>query len=74
MDEVIGAKGGTNDRRRTIKISLRQKIKLQKVREEKETKKLAEEVKKKQVFVLIRTIPIVLSGRMIQVLNPMKPT
>ena len=69
MDEVIGAKGGTNDRRRTIKISLRQKIKLQKVREEKETKKLAEEVKKKQVFVLIRTIPIVLSGRMIQVLK-----
>ena len=66
MNETIGVRGGANDRRRTIKISRKQKLKLQKIHEENETKKLEKEVKKKQVFVLIRTIPIALTGGAIQ--------
>ena len=47
MNETIGVRGGANDRRRTIKISRKQKLKLQKIHEENETKKLEKELKKK---------------------------
>lgn len=62
MDETIGSKGGKNDRRRSFFIRLRK----QKKEDESSFKELEKKVKKKQVYTLIKTLPIVLTGGMIQ--------
>ena len=61
MDETIGVKGGKNDYKRTLRITQKQKKKLKKYQEEKEIKELEKEVKKKQKYLLIKTIPIAIS-------------
>ncbi|MBR5370281.1 MAG: hypothetical protein IK137_03140 [Bacilli bacterium] len=66
MDETIGVKGGHNDRRRTLIISKKQKEKLKKYQEEKELKELEKEVKRKQKYTLIKTLPIVIVGQTIK--------
>ncbi len=67
MDETIGAKGGKNDRKRSLMISKRIKKKLQE-QEEKEISELEQKVKKQQKYTLIRTIPIILFGGTVQTL------
>jgi hypothetical protein len=62
MDETIGVKGGRNDRKRALIITKKQKEKLKKDKEEKEIKELEKEVKRKQKYTLIKTIPTVLVG------------
>ena len=62
MDETIGVKGGHNDYKRMFTITKKQKEKLRKYQEEKELKKLKEEVKRKQIYTLIKTLPIVITG------------
>ena len=59
MDETIGSKGGHNDRIRTLKITQAKKKKLQEYEEEQELKELEKDVRKKQIYTLIKTIPIV---------------
>ena len=61
MDETIGVKGGKNDRRRFLFITKKKQEKLAKDKE-KEEKELEKKVKKNQIFILIKTIPIVLVG------------
>ena len=68
MDETIGAKGGYNDRRRTLKISLEQKKKLIERQQEKELKELEERVKRKQFYTLIKTLPIAIGGGTFKIL------
>ena len=63
MNETIGSKGGHNDYRRVMTITRRQKEKLQKYQEEQELKELEKEVKKKQRYTLIKTMPIVILGQ-----------
>ena len=72
MDETIGVKGGHNDRRRTLIISKKQKEKLKKYQEEKELKELEKEVKRKQKYTLIKTLPIVIVGQTIKELTKPK--
>ena len=61
MDETIGVKGGHNDYKRRMLITLKQKKKLQKIQEEEEIKKLEKEVKRKTRYSLIKTLPFVVS-------------
>ena len=63
MNETIGVKGGHNDYRRVMVITKKQKEKLKKYQEEKELKELEKEVKKKQVYTLLKTIPLVITGQ-----------
>ena len=63
MNETIGSKGGHNDYRRVMAITRRQKEKLQKYQEEQELKELEKEVKRKQRYTLIKTMPIVILGQ-----------
>ena len=65
MDETIGARGGHNDRLRSLKISKAKKKKLQDYEEE-YIKQLEKKVKKQQRYTLIKTIPIVVTGTFIQ--------
>ncbi|MBQ6323483.1 MAG: hypothetical protein IJI22_01485 [Bacilli bacterium] len=62
MNETIGARGGKNDRRRVLRIKKKQQKKLQEIAHEEEIKQLEKEVKKKQVYTLIKTLPIVILG------------
>lgn len=62
MDETIGVKGGHNDYKRMFTITKKQKEKLKKYQEEKELKELEKEVKRKQIYTLIKTLPIVITG------------
>lgn len=62
MNETIGVKGGKNDRRRTIKIKEAQKKKLNEYVEEQKIKELEKEVRKQQVFTLLKTLPIAIAG------------
>ena len=55
MDETIGAKGGKNDRRRTLIISEKKKKKLKELEESKEIEYLEQKVKRNQRFVLIKS-------------------
>ena len=63
MNETIGVKGGHNDYKRVMAITKKQKEKLKKYQEEQELKELKKAVQKKQVYTLIRTLPIVLVGQ-----------
>ena len=66
MDETIGAKGGKNDRRRTLIISEKKKKKLKELEESKEIEYLEQKVKRNQRFVLIKSLPIALGGGFIK--------
>ena len=68
MDETIGVKGGYQDRIRSFKIKKEQQKKLQELQEEKEIQELEKEVQKKQRFVLVRALPIVIAGEVFQIL------
>ena len=68
MDETIGVKGGTSDRKRMLVISQNQKKKLEEAEEEREIAELEKKVKKKQFYTLIKTLPIVIGGGTIQTL------
>ena len=68
MNETIGAKGGYNDKRRTLIITKQQKEKLIKKQRERDLKKLEEKVKKKQIYTLIKTLPISIGGTALKVL------
>lgn len=59
MNETIGSKGGHNDRIRTLKITQKNKEKLKQYEEERELKELEKDVRKKQLYTLIKTIPII---------------
>ena len=68
MDETIGVKGGRNDKRRSLIISKKKKEKLKKYDEEKELKELEKEVKKKQIYTLIKALPIAIGGGSFKIL------
>ena len=69
MDETIGVKGGANDRRRSMRITMAQKKKLEEYEEEREIAELEKKVKRKQFYTLIKTLPIVIGGGTIQMLH-----
>ena len=58
MNETIGAKGGHNDRKRVLRIKAAAVKQLQKQQEEAEIRRLEEDVKRKQRYVLIRSLPL----------------
>lgn len=60
MNENIGAKGGTNDRRKTLIIESNKK--------QKELKKLEKKVEKKQLVTLFTAVPLVISGVVLKTL------
>ena len=64
MDETIGVKGGHNDRLRSLRISQALKEKLQE-HESDYIKELEKKVKRQQKYTLIKTIPIVVTGTII---------
>ena len=66
MNETIGVKGGHNDYKRVMAITMKQKEKLKKYQEEKELKELEKEVKRKQKYNLIKTLPLVIAGQTIK--------
>ncbi len=66
MNETIGARGGHNDRKRSLIIRKQQKLRLIAEREEKEIKELESRVKKQQKFTLIKTLPIVIAHETIK--------
>ena len=68
MNETIGAKGGVNDRRRQMRISREQKKKLEDFEEQREIAELEQKVRKKQFYTLIKTLPIVVGGGLVQTL------
>ncbi|MBR3211190.1 MAG: hypothetical protein IKF71_04565 [Bacilli bacterium] len=68
MNETVGAKGGANDRRRVMTINQNQKKKLKDYEEERELAELEKRVKRKQIYTLIKTLPIAIGGGTIQVL------
>ena len=68
MDETIGAKGGYNDRRRTLIITNKQKEKLKEKQQEKKLKELEEKVKKQQIYTLIKSLPIAIGGGTFKIL------
>ena len=72
MNETIGVKGGHNDYRRTLTITKKQKDKLKKYQEEKELKELEKEVKKKQVYTVIKTLPLIITGATLNELTKRK--
>ena len=74
MDETIGVKGGHNDYKRMFTITKKQKEKLKKYQEEKELKELEKEVKRKQIYTLIKTLPIVITGATFKELTTKKET
>jgi len=62
VNETIGSKGGHNDNRRTLKIK-KEKLKRQEQKQEEEDlKELEKRVKKQQLLVLIKTIPLIIAG------------
>ena len=68
MDETIGSKGGYNDRRRSLVISSNQKKKLRAIQKEKELKELEADVKKKQIYTMIKSLPIAVAGGTFKIL------
>ncbi|MBQ9019190.1 MAG: hypothetical protein IJ097_02625 [Bacilli bacterium] len=57
MDQTIGEKGGYNDRKRQLNIQKKKKKK-----QEKELEELEKQVKIKQRYTIIKTIPIIITG------------
>lgn len=60
MKETIGAKGGTNDRRRYLKITTKQKKKLQDYKKTQKLKVLEKEVKKEQLITFLAASPLII--------------
>jgi len=67
MNETIGAKGGHNDRRRSLKIKNMQKSKILEEEEKLRLKELEQRVKKQQRYTLIKTLPIVIAGEVAKI-------
>ena len=67
MDETIGVKGGYQDRRRTMRLQQLEKERLEELEEE-SIEELEKEVKKKERYALIKTIPLILAGTIFQAL------
>ena len=65
MDETIGVKGGHNDRRKVL-INIKKK-------KDKELEELEKNVKRKQKYTLIKTLPIVIVASVFQELTSNKP-
>ena len=65
MDETIGVKGGHNDRRKVL-INIKKK-------KDKELEELEKDVKRKQKYTLIKTLPIVIVASVFQELTSNKP-
>lgn len=70
MNENIGAKGGKNDRKRTLIITQRAKKKLEEAEEKEERKKKS--IKRIDIETLIKIIPILILGNTLEVLSPSK--
>ena len=69
MDETIGSRGGHNDRRRSLTITANQKKKLRQYQKERELRKLEKEVKRKQIYTLIKALPIAIGGEAIKTIH-----
>ena len=69
MDETIGAKGGKNDRRRSLIIKKNRKKKLIEDRKENEIKELERKVKKQQRYTLIKALPIAIGGEIVRTIH-----
>lgn len=68
MNETIGAKGTGNDYRRSLKMKRLAKEKLKKEQEEQALKELEKQVRRKQTYTLIKTLPIVVGAGTIKTL------
>lgn len=68
MNEAIGEKGGSRDRKRVLVITKNQAKKLQEYEDEREIRELEKKVRKQQIYTLIKTLPIVVGGGTIQTL------
>lgn len=66
MNEGIGSRGGRNDRRRSLKIKLRQKKKLKKLEKLSEKSILEKKVKRNQILNFIFIVPITLLGGIVK--------
>ena len=69
MDETIGVKGGKQDRRRTIKITKARKKKLEELEELEDIKELEKKVRKKQIYTIIKALPIALGGGFVKTIH-----
>ncbi len=69
VDETIGVKGGKNDLKRQMRISKQQKKKLEDYEHERKIAELEKDVKKKQIYTLIKTLPIVIGGATIKTIH-----
>lgn len=69
MDETIGSRGGHNDRRRSLIITKNQKKKLRQYQKERELRELEKEVKKKQIYTLIKALPIAIGGETVRTIH-----
>jgi hypothetical protein len=72
MNETIGAKGGQNDRKRSLLISKKVKEKLKEYQQEQKEKELLElekKVKQQQRITFFKTLPIVTIGQIYTVLT-----
>ena len=69
MDETIGVKGGKQDRRRTLKIAKEKKKKLEELEEIEELKELEKRVKKRQIYTLVKALPIALGGGFVKTIH-----
>ena len=69
MDETIGAKGGKNDRRRSLIIKKNRKKKLIEDRKENEIKELERKVRKQQRYTLIKALPIAIGGEIVRTIH-----
>lgn len=72
MNESIGAKGVGRDFRRTLIIKQKEKDKLKEFNEKQKLKKLEQEVRKKQIYTLIKTLPIAIAYETIKDVLPKK--
>lgn len=66
MDETIGVKGGANDRKRVIRISHKKKKKLQQDLYDEELRELEKKVRRKQIYTLVKTLPLVIGGETVR--------
>ena len=62
MNETIGVKGGHNDHRRTLKIEQQKKKKLDERIKDEKLRELEKQVKKNQIYTLIKVLPIAIAG------------
>lgn len=62
MNETIGAKGGHNDLRKTLKIKEKKKKKNKAIEEDEVLRELEKKVKRQQRYTLIKTLPIIIVG------------